>query len=719
MKIKLIDKGFVKKSVGAGILLIIVAAVTLEATSLIQFYFSQRALKAEAGMRAESELEGTNNEILDIIDQVETAVRNSVWIANWSLDHPDSMKSVAARIVKDNPVIIGSTIATVPGYLDKRPLFSPYVYQEGDKLLYTSLATEEYDYPSQEWFFKPLQLGTGYWSEPYVDTGGAGILMTTYSMPIYDKFGRKAAVITADLSLDWLTEVVGDVKVYPSAFSVLLSRQGEIMVCPADSLVMNRTVFEVASGYGDSTIYQLGRAMLSGESGNRALSLDGKVNQVYYAQIEKTGWSMSIVIPEEEIYKGLKKPLAIVGGLQLLGLLMLILILYAISRNTAKYKALTERKDRIENELRIGHNIQMAMVPKVFPPFPERKDLDISAVIVPAREVGGDLYDFFIRDNKLFFGIGDVSGKGIPASLVMAVTRSLFRSISTHADSPGLILSTMNKSMAAENDSNMFVTFFCGVLDLLTGHLRYCNAGHNAPFFFSNTVSHLPVIPNLPLGIEPSMEFREQEMDLHFDDALFLFTDGVSEAENSRQELFGEDRLRQILSTRRDAQGHLDAVREAIADFVGNAPQSDDITMLFMHFLNFHLKLRNEVSQISELEPFMRALGKVKNLDSEMVTTMNIALEEAVINAIMYAYPKGTQGFVDVVALLHDHSIEFVVSDSGTPFDPTAVPEVDTTKGVEDRPIGGLGIHMVRTIMDSVSYSRTDGKNILTMTKTF
>ena len=143
MKVKLFDKSFVRQSVGAGLLLIIVAAVTLEATSLIQFYFSQKGLRSEASLRAESELEGANNEILDIVDQVETAVRNSVWIATWCLDHPDSTKSVVTRLVKDNQVIMGSTMATVPGYLADRPLFSPYAYEEGDRLLLTSLATEE------------------------------------------------------------------------------------------------------------------------------------------------------------------------------------------------------------------------------------------------------------------------------------------------------------------------------------------------------------------------------------------------------------------------------------------------------------------------------------------------------------------------------------------------------------------------------------------------
>ena len=180
------------------LLLVFVAAVALEATALVQFYFSQNGLREEAKLRAEGQLEATRYEIMDIIDQAEAAVRNSVWIAQWCLDYPDSLQRVCQRIVADNPVVAGSTIALVPGYIKSRPLFSPYVCRDGDgSLKVLSLATEQYDYPSQEWFVRPLELGEGYWSEPYVDEGGGEMLMTTYSLPIRDSKGVLAAVITS------------------------------------------------------------------------------------------------------------------------------------------------------------------------------------------------------------------------------------------------------------------------------------------------------------------------------------------------------------------------------------------------------------------------------------------------------------------------------------------------------------------------------------------
>ena len=330
----------------------------------------------------------------------------------------------------------------------------------------------------------------------------------------------------------------------------------------------------------------LRKDMSSGENGQLTIDLGGEENLVYYAPVDKTGWSMAVVIPEKEVYGSFRQISFIVKILQIFGIIMLFLLLRYTAKRQAKMREISEKKERMEGELQIGRDIQMSMIPKTFPPFPERHDIDMSASIVPAKEVGGDLYDFYIRDEKLYFCIGDVSGKGVPASLVMAVTRSLFRTVSSHEKSPQRIVTTMNNSMADMNESNMFVTFFIGILDLKNGHLRYCNAGHNAPFVLTDTISKLPVVPNLPLGVMPDMTFQEQETDLNYDDALFLYTDGLTEAENANHELFGEERAEAALHGRMSAQGKLESIEKAVADFVGDAPQSDDLTMLFIHYLN-------------------------------------------------------------------------------------------------------------------------------------
>ena len=721
-------KTLARKSAGTGLLLIVVAAVTLEATSLIQYFSSQRMLKQEASLRAESELRSTRNQIMDIVDQAEAAVHNSIWITRWCLDYPDSLAVVARRIVEENPSVMGSTIALVPGYNKKLPLFAPYVCRTADGTTeLKSLATEEYNYPAQEWFTEPLNYGFGYWSEPYIDEGGGEVLMTTYSVPVMDDAGRVAAVLTADVSLGWLTDLVGNVRVYPDAFSVLVSREGKIMVSPVEELNMHQSIQEFATGAKDTANFNvLADGMLSGKAGNVSLKQSRRERLfVFYAPVEKTGWSMAIAIPDSEIYGEIRRMSMLVTILMLVGLGMLILILRSAAKNQLKVSQLKEKKDRMENELRIGHNIQMSMIPKIFPPFPERKDIDMAATIVPAKEVGGDLYDFYIRDEKLFFCIGDVSGKGVPASLVMAVTRSLFRTVSAHEKSPQRIVTLINESMSDMNENEMFVTFFCGVLDMTTGHLRYCNAGHNPPLVLTDKVEFLPAIPNLPLGILPGMSFQEQEMDLSYDNALFLYTDGVTEAENLTHEQFGEARMQDVLRMRRSSQENLEAMQKAVADFVGAADPSDDLTMLFIHYLNDmqpdeterHLILHNDIQQIPQLAEFIETIADEIKLDQGLAMSLNLALEEAVTNVILYAYPEGSDGLVDVEAIMSKDKLKFIISDSGKEFDPTAAPEADITLGVEDRPIGGLGIYLVRNIMDSVSYERTDGKNILSMTK--
>ena len=572
MSVKIPDS--LKHGVKAGVLLVIVALLTLEATSLIQYYFSQQGIKEESTARARGQLESSSNKIMDIVNQTEAAVRNSVWIAQWCLNVPDSLIRVAQRVVEDNPVVVGSTVAVVPGYLKDHPLFSPYVCEGPDGLEFKTLATEEYDYPSQEWFVKPLELQEGYWSEPYVDEGGGNILMTTYSLPIRDQKGEIAAILTADISLDWLTQMVGNIQVYPHAYSMILSREGQVVVSPVNNEESEHIAREVIKAN-----------LQTGADGEFSVRKRALSDLVFYTPIEHTGWIMSIVIPESVIYAGIRRIALMVGLLQVLGIMMIILIISSVFKNQRELNEINAQKDRMEGELQVASNIQMSMVPKIFPPFPNRDDLDMSAFLVPAKEVGGDLYDFFIRDEKLHFCIGDVSGKGVPASLLMAVTRTQYRTLATHYDSPSRIVTSINDGMTDMNDNNMFVTFFCGILDLETGLLKYCNAGHNAPYILTDAIRELDVKPNLPLGIMDGMVFEEQEVMMRYDDALFLYTDGLNEAENINHDQFGDEGVRAVLHTRRDADGHLKAMEKAVIDFRGEADQSDDLTMLFIHYL--------------------------------------------------------------------------------------------------------------------------------------
>jgi len=254
-------------------------------------------------------------------------------------------------------------------------------------------------------------------------------------------------------------------------------------------------------------------------------------------------------------------------------------------------KITTTEKVSIESELKIANHIQMAMLPKTFPPYPDRHDIDIYGLLKPAKAVGGDLFDFYIRDEKLFFCIGDVSGKGIPASLLMAVTSSLFRNISKHETEPHHIVAALNESMCDNNELEMFVTLFIGVLDLSTGFMHYCNAGHDAPLLIGEGISILPCDSNLPIGVVPNWTFTQQQVTISPQTTLFLFTDGLNEAENAAHAQFGDERIQQIAKQQLVKKEHapktlIDSMTQSVNDFVGQAEQSDDLTMLAIQYTN-------------------------------------------------------------------------------------------------------------------------------------
>ena len=689
-------RDIMKQMAKPGVLLIVVAAATLAATSLIQYYFSKKGIREEAVMRAESQLETTRVRIMDVVNQTEAAVRNSVWIARWCLDVPDSLQVVARRVVEDNPVVMGSTVALVPGYYSERPLFSPYACREGngDRIVIKSLATEEYNYPAQEWFTKPLELGEGYWSEPYIDEGGGDILMTTYSVPLKDYRGKTAAVLTADVSLDWLSQLVNGMQVYDNAYGVILSREGKVMIGP---------------------------------DGTKAT--DDEV-QEYSTRVERTGWTMSIVIPEKEIFGAIRRISMLVNLLQLLGIGMIILILRVVAKNQQKYQQVKAKETAIESELHVANTIQKGMLPHTFPTYPDRDDVQLYASLTPAKDVGGDLFDFYIRDEKLFFCIGDVSGKGVPASLFMSVTRSIFRTVSTRESTPDHIVATMNETIADMNETNMFVTLFVGVLDLPTGRLRYCNAGHDAPLLVGTFVETLPCDSNIPVGVMTGWKYTLQEVQIFTGTTIFLYTDGLTEAEDATHAQFRMERVNDVAvqaleQKKEEPRLLIDMMTDAVHQFVSGAEQSDDLTMMAIQYIkqqsNVTLRksivLPNDTQEVPRLAEFVDEVCEAVGFSPAVTMQMNLAIEEAVVNVMNYAYPPGTKGDVTVEAVSNDVRLKVTIIDSGMPFDPTVKADVDTTLTAEERPIGGLGIHLVRQIMDSINYERIDGLNMLTLRK--
>lgn len=285
--------------------------------------------------------------------------------------------------------------------------------------------------------------------------------------------------------------------------------------------------------------------------------------------------------------------LAIVCGLLLIAVFLAIYLrrrllqMKALKQAYDQLEEVTTQKERIESELRIAHNIQMSMVPMV---FPEHDAFDVFASMTPAKEVGGDLYDFFVHGDRLFFCIGDVSGKGVPAALLMAETKSLFRAYASDGSMPDHIVSQINNNLSQNNGSQMFVTFFVGTLDLTSGLLRYCNAGHEDPVIVKEEARFLPVNRILPIGVIANTSYQMQEVVIEPHTTIFFYTDGLTEALNAEEKMFGEERIlnemnRAIQARELSPRPLIERMTGAVHNFVGNTEQSDDLTMLAINYL--------------------------------------------------------------------------------------------------------------------------------------
>ena len=619
---------------------LIVSAIIFTLTFAIFLRMAANKMREEATDHAHSELSNTIHQIDAVLHAVEIAIENTAWIVPHRLGSPEFMYDVTERLLQNNEFIYGCAVAFEPDYFSSQGhYFSPYSYRdENGKIKSMQLGNDTYDYHYMDWYQIPKLLNKPYWSEPYYDDGGGEKMMTTYSKPLYDSEGKIYAIITADLSLEWLTELVNQIKAFDNSYNLMVSRNASYIVHPNHNLLLNETIFSSTYGDNDESLKKLQEDMVNCRAGEVLRTKGDQKFFVFYSPVETTQWVVAIVCPRSELYMDVKILRNVLIALGIIALLLMIVMNYNGIRKVVapvedfsdvakkiangdftaelpqiesqdelkelhdsfeylqhslvnyieELKSTTANKERIESELRIAHNIQMGMLPKIFPAFPERNDLALSAKLIPAKEVGGDLYDFFIEDEKLYFIIGDVSGKGIPASLVMAVTCRLFRSVASHLDKPEEIVSSLNDSLSDGNESGMFCTAFLGILDLKTGLLKYCNAGHNSPLIIDTKGNVLPmrVDSNLPLGMFSGYPYEGQEMRIDKQMMLYMYTDGVNEAENKEKELFSDRRLISLLkqNASKTPTEIIDETFAKVNSHANGAEQSDDITAMCLKY---------------------------------------------------------------------------------------------------------------------------------------
>lgn len=468
------------------------------------------------------------------------------------------------------------------------------------------------------------------WSGPhYVTKRSNQSPVTTFLTPLINEKGEVKGVLCADISLDWLKKIADKEIESGNAYITVADKEGLFLYNRDSSLIM-KYVSEAPEIPVDSSkvIGFMCRLVGVKDVGNGSMSSE---------VIAKTGWIVTCVVP-----LGDNNDMTMIITLLVITMLMMLILAIvscivltvnwqlrplgriaeaanAISNGDFSYKIpevsghsdishlrnsfvamqqelvryiadlrnTTEKKAGMERDLHIASQIQKGLLPKTFPAFPDRNDIDIYGLVVPAKEVGGDIFDFFMRDEKLFFLIGDVSGKGVPASLFMMVVGHLFRNVGRYSNEPSIIVSGINSELANGNDQDMFCTLFCGVLDMETGMLSYCNAGHNAPILMTKgSTDFMKPCTNLPAGAIADFSYQTESVQMQKDDALFLYTDGVTEAENKAMELFGDSHTLGIVELLKDAsmKEMADGVFDAVKTFADGNEQSDDITMLCLRW---------------------------------------------------------------------------------------------------------------------------------------
>lgn len=625
-----------KLSVRVSLWVVMFAAVIFIAALGFLFYQSRETVRQEAISRATQILDKTSLRVEGILNRVEVATGMTEWLVQRHPDKADSMFVYSRGMLLNNPDFYNCSIAFEPYYFkDKGLYFSAYSKHNGDSIRTIQGGSENYQYFFADWYLMPTLLGHACWTEPYMDYDAptnTSEMVASYCQAIKASDGGIIGVINTSLSLNWLSQTISAVKPYPNSYSIMIGRGGTYFVHPDSTKITRQTIFTQTLETPDTAMVSLGHAMQRGEEGVREMHINGEHCYVFYKPLGKTGCSMAIVCPESDIFGGFDRLRRTVMAIVCVGLLlMLYFFIRIITRELSPLRRLareaetiasgqfdtqlpnfertdeigqlsqsfgnmqqslvryieelkdtTAQKASIESELNVANSIQMSMLPNV---FPDREGLDMYASMTPAKEVGGDLYGYLLKNDNLYFCLGDVSGKGVPASLFMAQVTRLFRTLANQQLSPSDICTHMNDALSGdENPTNMFVTLFVGMVDLTSGHLSFCNAGHNPPVIGGGEHhgDFLEMKPNFPIGVLPGLEFEGEEIESIKGRALFIYTDGLNEAENREHEQFGDERLLDILRNT-----HFDSARQVIETLAAEvekhrdgADPNDDLTMM-------------------------------------------------------------------------------------------------------------------------------------------
>ena len=641
-----VDRGFRSLTTRLIVWTLLAVGAVYVLTVVISNTMARRMALAAAEREAVNEADDAAGRVRDVLHVVEE--RTQVLAA--VLDALDPSEAELDRLLADfvlgHPEVFGAAIAFEPGErLPGDGRLVRYCHRLRDRpheLGTADLGAGGIRFWEKEWYARPLHTGEPGWSEPYWDEGGGEVNMVTWSVPLRRPDGTVRGVVTADLRLRWLDALVRRVELGRSGFGLIVSRQRHIIAQSHGqdgAIEAPQRVLDRLSPGERVRLEPIVERMVAGQPGFEPIEIDGRRYRLTFRPMGHAGWSMALAYPEDELLEGVGRLRTIQAALALGGLVLLALVVVVLSRRLTRplgalaasaddmatgnldavlppvetrdeigslalafhhmrdaLKAYirdlaetTAAKERLESELKVARRIQADMLPKGTAGGPG-EGYELAATLVPARAVGGDLFNHFRDGRRVFFLVGDVSGKGVPAALFMARTKTLFEAVASHEADPGAVLAAANHNLCAENDAGMFVTAVCGVLDTTTGELTFALAGHDPPVLVpaEGDPEPLQVEGGRVLGLIEGSDYPVNRLRLGHRDAVVMFTDGVSEAQSVDGGFFELHRIVETLKRHRheDAPAVTEALLGAVRDFAGEAPQSDDITLMTLRYLS-------------------------------------------------------------------------------------------------------------------------------------
>ncbi len=629
----------------SGVILWTTAAIFFSAF-VNNYRLSQDIVLRNAENNVGSLAAATANHIEEILGRIETLPTLAAAVLEKEPLTADRVETLVRNIVQANPAVYASMIAFEPKAFDgESQYFCPHAVRSGKTVDIARLGGDNYQYHTLDWYLIPRETGRAMWSEPYFDEGGGNIAMAAYSVPFYRETNgerRFAGVVTVNVALDWLREFMESVHLFNSGYAFILSANGNFICHPNTGYVLHESIFSLAEERKLPEWREAGRAMLAGGDGMmpiQGIFLD-RQSRMCYVPLPSAQWSLGIIFPDDELFLDTRNLAYITATIGFVGFcLLFLLVVFVALRITRPLRALSSKateiakgnldiplpvvrsrdevgelsnsfenmrtalkeyisdltettaaKERIESELKIAHSIQMSFLPRAFPPFPDHLEFRLHAALEPAKEVGGDLYDFFLIENdRLFFTIGDVTDKGVPAALFMAVTKTLMKGIALQGPDPATVLAAVNNELCQGNDANLFVTVFCGCLNFKTGELRYSNAGHNPPIVVEpdGAVRWLEMPPGLVLGIVENSAYETRVLQMRPGCRIVTYTDGVTEAMNGTHELYSDERLFEWVrgAGLQSPRAIVTGILESVHAHAEGTPQSDDITVLAVEYV--------------------------------------------------------------------------------------------------------------------------------------